>query len=248
MPHCGECAGGCQDRPFAGPGFCKVVIADFDSVITTCLDTEEGEMSDQFVWLEVETKYRETRKTKHGEELRWLVNREKILNKATGGVATRGTIRHPGVCVIAPFVDDDHIALMRQYRYAADSELWELPAGTLNGREENQRMTGAETPEECAARELSEETGYEAEVLEKVCECYAMPGISDEIIHVFFARGLKRREQSLDDDEIIVEIRAFSAEELEGMIERGEIRDAKTLVGLLYALSQRSGGLRIGRR
>ncbi len=79
-------------------------------------------MSEQFVWQEVETKYRETRKTKHGEELRWLVNREKILNKATGRITTRGTIRHPGVCVIAPFVDDDHIALMRQYRYAADVE------------------------------------------------------------------------------------------------------------------------------
>jgi ADP-ribose pyrophosphatase len=205
-------------------------------------------MSDQFIWQDVETKYRETRKTKHGEELRWLVNREKILNKATGGTTTRGTIRHPGVCVIAPFVDDDNIALMRQYRYAADRELWELPAGTLNGREENQRMIATETPEECAARELSEETGYEAEVLEKVCECYAMPGVSDEIIHVFFARGLKRHEQSLDDDEIINEIRAFSLDELEGMISRAEIRDAKTLIGLLYALSRRPGGLRIWRR
>lgn len=205
-------------------------------------------MSNQFEWQEVKTEYRETRKTKHGEELRWLVNREKILNKATGRTTIRGTIRHPGICVIAPFVDDDHIALMRQYRYAVDSELWELPAGTLNGREENQRMIATETPEECAARELSEETGYEAEVLEKVCECYAMPGISDEIIHVFFARGLKRHEQSPDDDEIINEIRAFSAEELEGMIERNEVRDAKTLVGLFYALSQRPGGLQIGRR
>src|SRR5262249_29925976 len=109
-------------------------------------DTEEDEMSDQFVWQEVETKYRETRKTKHGEELRWLVNREKILNKATGRIAARGAIRHPGVCVIAPFVDDDHIALMRQYRYVADGELWELPAGTPNGREENQRMIATETP------------------------------------------------------------------------------------------------------
>ena len=205
-------------------------------------------MANQFEWQEVETKYRETRRTKHGEELRWLVNREKILNKATGKTTTRGTIRHPGVCVIAPFVDDDHIALMRQYRYAADRELWELPAGTLNGREENRRMIAAETPEECAARELSEETGYEAESLEKVCECYAMPGSSDEILHVFFARGLKRREQSLDDDEIINEIRAFRPEELEEMIERGEIRDAKTLVGLFYALSRRPAGLRIGRR
>jgi ADP-ribose pyrophosphatase len=197
-------------------------------------------MGNQFEWQKVKTEYRETRKTKRGEELRWLVNREKILNKATGKTTIRGTIRHPGICVIAPFVDDDHIALMRQYRYAADGELWELPAGTLNGREENQRMIATETPEECAARELSEETGYEAEVLEKVCECYAMPGISDEIIHVFFARGLNRHEQSLDDDEIINEIRAFSAEELKGMIGRGAIRDAKTLVGLFYALRRAS--------
>jgi ADP-ribose diphosphatase len=205
-------------------------------------------MANQFEWQEVETKYRETRDTKHGEELRWLVNREKILNRATGKTTIRGTIRHPGVCVIAPFVDDDHIALMRQYRYAADGELWELPAGTLSGREENKRMIAIEPPEECAARELSEETGYEAETLEKVCECYAMPGSSDEILHVFFARGLKSREQSLDEDEIINEIRAFSAEELEEMIGRGEIRDAKTLVALFYALSRRPAGLRISRR
>jgi ADP-ribose pyrophosphatase len=205
-------------------------------------------MANQFEWQEVETKYREKRGTRHGEELRWLVNREKILNKATGRTTTRGTIRHPGVCVIAPFVDEDHIALMRQYRYAADGELWELPAGTLSGREENKRMVATETPEECAARELSEETGYEAETLEKVCECYAMPGSSDEILHVFFARGLRRREQSLDEDEIINEIRVFSSEELEEMIGRVEIRDAKTLVGLFYALSRRPAGLRIGRR
>ncbi|MGH9754874.1 MAG: NUDIX hydrolase [Blastocatellia bacterium] len=205
-------------------------------------------MGNQFEWQEVETEYRETRQTKHGEELRWLVNRERILNKATGKITVRGTIRHPGICVIAPFVGDGHIVLMRQYRYAADRELWELPAGTINGREENQRMIATETPEECAARELSEETGYEAEVLEKVCECFAMPGSSDEIIHVFFARGLKRREQSLDDDEIINEIRAFSAGELEEMIGRCEIRDAKTLVGLFYALSRRPDGVRIAPR
>jgi ADP-ribose pyrophosphatase len=208
-------------------------------------DTEEDEMGNQFEWQEVKTEYQETRKTKRGEELRWLVSREKILNKATGKTTTRGTIRHPGICVIAPFVDDNHIALMRQYRYAADGELWELPAGTLNGREENQRMIATETPEECAARELSEETGYEAEVLEKVCECYAMPGMSDEIIHVFFARGLNRHEQSLDDDEIINEIRAFSVEELEGMIGRGAIRDAKTLIGLFYALSKSPNGFKL---
>ncbi len=202
-------------------------------------ETVEAMMSDQFEWQEVKTEYRERRRTKRGEELRWLVNREKILNRATGKTTTRGTIRHPGVCVIAPFVDDDHIALMRQYRYVADGELWELPAGTLDGREENGRMVATESPEECAARELSEETGYEAEALEKVCECYATPGMSDEVIHIFFASGLKRHEQSLDDDEIINEVRAFNLDELERMIGRGEIRDAKTLIGLFYALRQR---------
>ncbi|MCG3163093.1 MAG: hypothetical protein JMDDDDMK_04471 [Acidobacteria bacterium] len=208
----------------------------------------DNQFKKQFEWQEVETKYRETRNSTHGEELRWLVNSETILNKATGKTTTRGTIRHPGICVIAPFVDDDHIALMRQYRYAANEELWELPAGTMSGREENQRMIPTETPEECAARELAEETGYKAEVLEKVCECYAMPGSSDEIIHVFFARGLKRKEQSLDEDEIIGEIRAFSLDELERMIRRGEIRDAKTLVGLFYALSRLHCGAQTARR
>jgi ADP-ribose pyrophosphatase len=66
-----------------------------------------------------------------------------------------------------------------------------------------------------------------------------MPGIGDEVIHVFFATGLKRHEQSPDEDEIINEIRAFSLGDLEEMIDRSEIRDAKTLIGLFYALRRR---------
>jgi ADP-ribose pyrophosphatase len=190
----------------------------------------------QFEWLETKTEYREVRASKHGDELRWLVNSETILNKTKGETVTRATLRHPGICVIVPFLNDGRIALMRQYRYAANEALWELPAGTLEGREENARMIAVETPEECAGRELLEETGYEASQLEKVCECYAMPGISDELMHVFFARGLCQREQSLDVGEVIYEIRGFSREELGAMIAAGVIRDAKTLVGLFYAL------------
>lgn len=196
-------------------------------------------MENQFEWLEIKTEYRERRASKHGEELRWLVNRETILNKTTGETTTRSTLRHPGICVIVPFLDGNQIVLMRQYRYAADEALWELPAGTLEGREENARMVAVETPAECAARELLEETGYEAARLEKVCECYAMPGIGDELMYVFFARTLQHREQALDIGEVIYEIRAFSLEELETMIAGGEIRDAKTLVGLFYALWRR---------
>jgi ADP-ribose pyrophosphatase len=89
---------------------------------------------------------------------------------------------------------------------------------------------------------LSEETGYKAKILEKVCECYAMPGMSDEIIHVFFAFGLEQHHQSLDADEVINEIRPFSLEELEKKVRNCEIHDAKTLVGLLYALNRKTKG------
>lgn len=197
-------------------------------------------MSKEFKWLASETRYREVRRSTHGEELRWLVNRETIHNELTGQTVTRSHLRHPGICVIAPMTDDGEIVLMRQYRYAANEWLWELSAGTLEGREENGRMIPTETPEECARRELLEETGYEAREWEKVCECYAMPGMSDELMHVFFARGLTQREQALDEGEIIAELRAFSREELRALIARGEIRDAKTLVGLFYALSVRA--------
>ena len=191
----------------------------------------------QFEWLDTKTEYREVRASKHGDELRWLINRETILNKTTGQTVTRATLRHPGICVIVPFLDDDQILLMRQYRYSVNEALWELPAGTLAGREgsgeDNARMVTVETYEECAARELLEETGYEAAQLEKVCECYAMPGISDELMHVFFARNLQQQKQSLDIGEVIYEIRGFSRGELEAMIAGGEIRDAKTSINLL---------------
>lgn len=193
-------------------------------------------MTKQFEWLEMTPVYREVRKSNHGDELRWLVNRETILNHKTNDSVTRSTLRHPGIAVIIPFVDQDRIVLMHQYRYAADDLLWEAPAGTLEGKEENARMISPETPEACAKRELLEETGYEAGRMEKIAECYAMPGMSDELIHLFFAFDLVRREQSLDIGEVIEEIKPFSLTEIEDMITNQEIRDAKTLIGLFYAL------------
>lgn len=197
----------------------------------------------QFEWLETRTEYREVRVSKHGDELRWLINRETILNHETGETITRAALRHPGICVMVPFLEDGQIVMMRQYRYAANEALWELPAGTLEGREENSRMIAVEKPENCAARELLEETGFETARLEKICECYAMPGSSDEIMHIFFAHELTQREQSLDVGEVIYEIRGFKPEELKAMIFSGEIRDAKTLVGLFMALNRGPKGL-----
>lgn len=199
----------------------------------------EEKWRSRFEWQKVETAYRELRPSDDRHELRWIVNQETILDRTTGITITRGTIRHPGICVIAPFPDTDHILLMHQYRYAAGKALWELPAGTMNARQENGRVLPVETPELCARRELAEETGYEAGKMEKICECYAMPGTSDELMHVFFAHQLVRRQQSLDLGEVIEEVRSFSRAEIARMVERGEIHDAKTLVGLFYALRHR---------
>ncbi len=198
-----------------------------------------------FDWIGVETECRDVRASAHGDELRCLVNRERIRNTATRQVLTRVIIRHPGICVMVPILADGRIMLLRQYRYPLDDELWELPAGTLRGREENGRIIPVETPEACAARELREECGYEAASWEKVAECYVMPGGSDEIMHLYFARGLTRRDPMPDEGEVIREVRAFDPAELEHMIGRGGIRDAKTLVGVFYALGRRAGGVRL---
>lgn len=195
----------------------------------------------RFKWQSVETRHREERASIHGSELRWILNRETILDTETGSTMTRAVIRHPGICVIVPFLDEERIAVMRQYRYSVDRELWELPAGTLNGREEQGRMVATETPAECAARELLEETGLDAGKIELLTQCYAMPGSNDEIIYVFAARDLVQREQSLDIGEVISEIRGFSRDEIAKMIATGEICDAKTLVGLLLVLNLQPG-------
>jgi ADP-ribose pyrophosphatase len=197
----------------------------------------------RFEWLDVRTECREVRATDHGEEVRCLVNRETIRDRVSGQVQTRIILRQPGMTVLVPFLDDDRVILVRQYRHAVDRELWELPAGTIDARQQDARLAPAETAETCAARELIEETGYSAATLEKLGECYAMPGDSDDVIHVFAARGLVACPRKPDPGEVIEEVRAFTTAELAAMIARGDIRDAKTLVALLYALAGRPDGL-----
>ena len=183
--------------------------------------------------------YREIRRSRHGEKLRWLVSQEQIQDTATGQSLTRSFIRHPGICVIVPFLEDGKILLLHQYRYAVKEALWELPAGTIAGHEQYQRIVATEAPENCAARELMEETGFEASRLEKFTECYAIPGSGDELMHFFYAFELTKRKQALDIGELISEVRAFSFSEIETMIASGGIRDAKTLIGLFYRLRRK---------
>ncbi|MGI8496197.1 MAG: NUDIX hydrolase [Gemmatimonadaceae bacterium] len=153
-----------------------------------------------------------------------------------GSVGELEMIRHPGASAVVPFVsdlsgDDPQVMLIRQYRYAAGEYLYEIPAG---------RLEAGEDPLACARRELEEETGCSADRVEHLYTLFTTPGFTDEKIHIYLAVGLTRGAARHEADEFMtVEVRRLS--EALTMIERGEIRDAKTAVGLLYAAGFRAG-------
>ena len=145
-------------------------------------------------------------------------------------------VRHPGASAIVPFLsdpagEDPQILMIRQYRYAAEGYLYEIPAG---------RLDDGEDPAECAARELREETGCTAERIERLFTMYTTPGFTDEKIHLFMAIGLTRGETAHEADEFVEAVPMTLSHALE-LIERGEIQDAKTALGLLYAAGYRAG-------
>jgi ADP-ribose pyrophosphatase len=145
-------------------------------------------------------------------------------------------IRHPGASAIVPFLSDPagenpQVLLIKQYRYAADGWMYEIPAG---------RLDAGEDPRTCAARELREETGCTAAELRHLTTIYTTPGFTDERIHIFLAAGLTQGEHARESDEFL------SCEPLElrralEMIRAGEITDGKTIVGLLYSAGFISG-------
>lgn len=138
---------------------------------------------------------------------------------------TLDVIRHPGAAAIVPFTAEGRVLLIRQYRYAVDAWIWEIPAGTLE--------TG-ESPLACARRELVEETGYTADQWHPLGVITPLPAYSDERIHLFRAEVLAPAESRLDADEIL-EVHAFEYAETLAMIGAGTIGDAKTISGLVRA-------------
>ena len=142
-----------------------------------------------------------------------------------GGVRTvRELVCHPGSVVIVPHLPDGRLILVRQYRHAAKQSLWELVAGG---------MEPGETPRQAARRELREETCHRARVLKPVMEFYPSPGILSEKMHLVEAWDLTPAAGQPDPDERL-EVGFFSIRELLRMIRRREIRDGKTLVGILF--------------
>lgn len=139
-------------------------------------------------------------------------------------------IRHSGASAILPFLsdvkgEDPQILLIRQYRYAADGYVYEVPAG---------RLEPGEDPKECAKRELLEETGCTASGVQYLTTIFTTPGFTDEKIHLFMATGVTRGEARPESDEFM-ELQPTTLSQALRMIQAGEIQDAKTIVTILYA-------------
>lgn len=166
------------------------------------------------------------RRVQRGAQFELITDRIALPN---GRSVLLDLLKHPGAAAVVPFLDDERIVLIRQYRFAAGGELLEVPAGKLDA---------GEAPETCAARELEEETGYRAGRLEKLGVIWPSPGFTDERIHLFAARDLQPAAQRLEADEII-ELVPMAFDEAIAAVLDGRIQDAKSGMALLLAAQRR---------
>ena len=148
-----------------------------------------------------------------------------------GREATREYVVHPGAVVVIGLLDDGRVLLERQFRYPVGLVMTEFPAGKLDAGEQ---------PLFCAKRELLEETGYTAREWAYAGPMHLAIGYSTEVIHVFFARGLKAGERQLDADEFLDVCSMTPAELIDG-VRTGQVTDAKTLSCCLWLQNVQSG-------
>lgn len=143
-----------------------------------------------------------------------------------GKTFVRDVVKHPGSGCIVALYSDETIALVRQYRHAVGEYLLEIPAGTRDSEDES--------PESCAGRELEEELGVVAKRIELLGEFFVSPGLLSEKMWVYLATELTETAQRLDEDEYL-EIERVPLDRALEMIQRGEIEDAKTIIGITRA-------------
>lgn len=150
-----------------------------------------------------------------------------VVELPNGKRTTREIVDHPGAVAVIPFLPDGRIVLVKQYRYALQTDLLEIPAGTLEK---------GEKPLDCALRELKEETGYEANILNRIMSCYVAPGYSNELIHFYVASELRKADSRMELDEAIT-VERIKLEQVLKMIRENIIVDAKTVAGILVYLT-----------
>lgn len=149
-----------------------------------------------------------------------------------GETSVREWIDHPGASAIVPVFEDGRTLLVRQFRYPPRRTFLEVPAGKLD--------QSGEDPEEVAARELEEETGWRAEQFDRIGKAYPCIGYSSEAIHIFTAHDLYQGTQALASGEF-VEVVEVEFQEAVGRARRGDIKDMKTITALVYAATHLNG-------
>lgn len=157
--------------------------------------------------------------------------RRDTVRLPNGGTAVREYVVHPGAVMVVPLLDDGRLVIERQFRYPLGRVMLEFPAGKIDA---------GEPPLACAVRELSEETGYRAAEWARAGILHNAIGYSNEGIEVWFARGLTGGERRLDDAEFL-DVATATLDELLALAQRGELTDAKTLIGLLWLQNWRAG-------
>ena len=169
-----------------------------------------------------EVKVLESREIYQGKIVDLSLDRVTLPN---GNVCDLEVVRHPGASAVVPVDADRNVLLVRQYRYATSGWLYEIPAGKLDDDED---------PAVCAAREVEEEVGVRPGRLTPMGWIWTTPGFSDERIWLYLATELVASKQSLQPDEVL-SVERMPIDEAVEMARRGEIRDAKSICGLLRA-------------
>jgi len=163
-----------------------------------------------------------------------IVNvRRDLAELQNGSRVQREIVEHPGGVGIIPVTRDNKVLMVRQYRYPMEEELLEIPAGKLDA---------GESPLECAARELSEETGCTAGKYVDMGAIYPSPGFCRETLYLYLALDLRRGEMHLDENELL-SVEPFGIDELIEKIMANELPDAKTIIGVLKAKKYLDGHL-----
>lgn len=175
-----------------------------------------------------ESDYTESRVSGHlAYDGQLLKLEEDTVRLPDGRLTRREWVRHPGAVVMLAMLDNNTILLERQYRYPLQRHFIELPAGKIDF---------GEAPLETARRELREECGYEAESWRHIATLHPCIGYSDERMEFFIATELRQVGRQLDDGEFL-DVLPMTLTEAQARIDRGEITDIKTVVGLLWLKS-----------
>ena len=168
----------------------------------------------------------ETDIRRHEEIYRGVIVRlvKDVVRLESGRDVIREVVRHPGGVVVLPVLDDGRLVFVRQFRYPLSKYILELPAGKLD--------TG-QPPLETIRCELEEEAGFRAAEIHRVFSFHTTPGICDEEIHFFLARGLTAVPTRRQEGEHMT-VETYTVDQAMAMIESGEIADAKTIIGVLW--------------